>query len=169
MWLWLHPPCLPRPLSGITVGATYFPETPDLQWTHASYIIECIDSVKSTHPDCGVVLLGDFNILNIMNILANHTLKQLVHKPTRGNNETVTLKKDHVHQLFLTFRNSTLTLLSCLCSHKSNVPLGTVKNGYLIIINCTKPGPTPAKTTPKIMVINPQLIAKNQSYTCLEY
>ena len=128
MWLWLHPPCLPRPLSGITIGAMYFPETPtDLQRTHASYIIECIDSVKSTHPDCGVVLLGDFNILNVMNILANHTLKQLVHKPTRGNNETVTLKKGHVHQLFLTFSNSTLTLLSCLCGYKSNVALGTVK------------------------------------------
>ena len=33
-----------------------------------------------------VVLLGDFNTLNVMNILANHTLKQLVREPTRGNN-----------------------------------------------------------------------------------
>ena len=65
----------------------YFPEAPaDLQRTRASYIIECIDSVKSAHPDCGVLLLGDFNTLNVMNILANHTLKQLVREPTRGNN-----------------------------------------------------------------------------------
>ena len=65
----------------------YFPEAPaDLQRTRASYIIECIDSVKSAHPDCGVALLGNFNTLNVKNILANHTLKQFVRKPTRGNN-----------------------------------------------------------------------------------
>ena len=87
MWLWLRPLRLPRSLSGIIVGAMYFPEAPaDLQRTRASYIIECIDSVKSAHPDCGVVLLGNFNTLNVMNILANHTLKQLVREPTRGNN-----------------------------------------------------------------------------------
>ena len=51
-----------------------------------SYIIERIDSVKSAHPDCGVVLLGDFNTLDVTNILTNHTLKQLVREPTRGNN-----------------------------------------------------------------------------------
>ena len=45
MWLWLRPPRLPRPLSGIIVGAMYFPEAPaDLRRTRASYIIECIDS-----------------------------------------------------------------------------------------------------------------------------
>ena len=64
MWLWLCPPRLPRPLSGIIVGAMYFPEAPDdLQRTRASYIIDCIDSFKSAHSDCGVVLLGDFNTL----------------------------------------------------------------------------------------------------------
>ena len=64
----------------------YFPDAPaDEQQARASYIIECIDSVKSTHPDCGVVLLGDFNTLDVKNILTNHTLKQLVCKPTRGN------------------------------------------------------------------------------------
>ena len=64
MWLWLRPPRLPRPFSGIIVGAMYFPDAPaDEQRARASYIIECIDSVKSAHPDCGVVLLGDFNTL----------------------------------------------------------------------------------------------------------
>ncbi|PFX13909.1 hypothetical protein AWC38_SpisGene21974 [Stylophora pistillata] len=87
MWLWLRPPLLPRPLSGIIVGAMYFPEAPaDLQQALVSYIIECIDSVKCPNPDCGVVLLGDFNSLDVTNILTNHTLKQLVREPTRGNN-----------------------------------------------------------------------------------
>lgn len=86
MWLWLRPPRLPRPFSGIIVGAMYFPDAPaDAQRARASYIIECIDSVKSVHPDCGVVLLGDFNTLDVTNILTNYTLKQLVREPTRGN------------------------------------------------------------------------------------
>ena len=86
MWLWLRPPRLPRPFSGIIVGAMYFPHAPaDEQRVRASYIIECIDSVKSAHPDCGMVLLGDFNTLDVKNILTNHTLKQLVREPTRGN------------------------------------------------------------------------------------
>ena len=50
-----------------------------------SYIIDRIDSVKSAHPDCGVVLFGDFNTLDVTNILTNHTLKQLVREPTWGN------------------------------------------------------------------------------------
>ena len=57
----------------------------DAQRARASYIIERIDSVKSAHPDCGVVLLGDFNTLDVTNILTNHTLKQLVREPTRSN------------------------------------------------------------------------------------
>ena len=84
MWLWLRPPR--RPFSGIIVGAMYFPDAPaDAQRARASYIIERIDSVKSAHPDCGVILLGDFNTLDVTNILTNHTLKQLVREPTRGN------------------------------------------------------------------------------------
>ena len=64
----------------------YFPDAPaDAQRARASYIIERIDSVKSAHPDCGVILLGDFNTLDVTNILTNHTLKQLVREPTRGN------------------------------------------------------------------------------------
>ena len=87
MWLWLRPLCQPCPLSGIIIGAMYFPEAPpDLQRTCANCIIECIDSVTSAHPDCGVLLLGDFNTLNVMNILAKQTLKQLFREPTRGNN-----------------------------------------------------------------------------------
>ena len=63
MWLWLHPPCLPRPLSGIIVGAMYFPETPtDLQRTHACYIIECIDSVKSAQKTKHALRKYEWNV-----------------------------------------------------------------------------------------------------------
>ena len=64
----------------------YFPEaSAEAQRDRVSYIIECLAFVRSAHPDCGVALPGDFNTLDITNILANHTLKQLVREPTRAN------------------------------------------------------------------------------------
>ena len=87
MWLWLRPHRLPCPLSGIICGIVYFPEAPaHVQKDRTTYIIETLDSVRATYPDCGVVLLGDFNTQDITDMLANHNLKQIVQKPTRGNN-----------------------------------------------------------------------------------
>ena len=50
------------------------------------YIIGSVDCVWSAHPDCGIVISGDFNCLDITDILANHNLKQVVQDPTRENN-----------------------------------------------------------------------------------
>lgn len=87
MWLWLRPHRLPRPLSGIICGIVYFSEAPaHVQKDRTTHIIETLDSVRATYPDCGVVLLGDFNTQDITDMLANHNLKQIVQKPTRGNN-----------------------------------------------------------------------------------
>ena len=86
LWLWLRPHRLPRPLSGIICGVVYFPEAPaQVQRDRTMYIIETLDSVKTSYPDCGVVLLGDFNTQVISDMLANHNLKQVVTRPTRGN------------------------------------------------------------------------------------
>ena len=54
--------------------------------TLSKYIIGSVDLVRSAHPDCGIVILGDFNCLDITDILTNHNLKQVVQDPTRGNN-----------------------------------------------------------------------------------
>ena len=49
------------PLSGIICGVVYFPEAlAQVQRDRTTYIIETLDSVKTSYPDCGVVLLGDF-------------------------------------------------------------------------------------------------------------
>ena len=56
-----------------------------VQRDRTTYIIETLDSVKTSYPDCGVVLLGDFNTQDISDMLANHNLKQVVTRPTRGN------------------------------------------------------------------------------------
>ena len=88
MWVWLRPYRLPRPLSGIMVGLVYSPPDATVQKQNdlVEYIIGSVDCVRSAHPYCGIVILGDFNCLDITDILANHNLKQVVQDPTRGNN-----------------------------------------------------------------------------------
>ena len=88
LWVWLRPHRLPRPLSGIICCVLYNP--PD---THSqeqrdlvSLIIETLDLVRSTHPDCGIVILGDFNGLDFSDVLSHHDLKQVVRTSTRGIN-----------------------------------------------------------------------------------
>lgn len=50
------------------------------------HIIDSQDQVCSAFPDCGIVITGDFNMLNVADLLSCHNLKQVVREPTRGNN-----------------------------------------------------------------------------------
>jgi hypothetical protein len=50
------------------------------------HIIDSLDQVCSAFPDCGIVITGDFNMLNVADLLSSHNLKQVVREPTRGNN-----------------------------------------------------------------------------------
>ena len=86
--VWLRPYHLPRPLSGIMLGLVYCPPdaTAQKQNDLVEYIISSVDLVRSAHPDCGIVISGDFNCLDITDILTNHNLKRPVQDPTRGNN-----------------------------------------------------------------------------------
>ena len=88
LWLWIRPVRLPRPLTGIILCAVYNPPgTTTLDQKELSeYIVRTTDSVRNQHPDCGVVILGDFNCLDITDITSDHDLKQLVDSPTRGDN-----------------------------------------------------------------------------------
>lgn len=49
-----------------------------------NYLINTLDSVRTEHPDCGIALFGDFNNLDISDLLNNHNLTQLVDQPTKG-------------------------------------------------------------------------------------
>ena len=86
--VWVRFKSLPRPLSGIIVGVVYNPPDTSAQEESelVSYIIHTLDQVCTAHPDCGIVILGDFNKLNIDDVLANYGLKQVVQDPTRGGN-----------------------------------------------------------------------------------
>ena len=48
------------------------------------YVINTIDFLRNKYPDCGVVVLGDFNDFDISQLLSSHNLKQVVQLPTRG-------------------------------------------------------------------------------------
>ena len=86
LWLWLRPSHLPRPFSGIAICAVYHP--PGLpQNDHQlikEYLSSTIDSLCNQHPNCGVILLGDFNDLDTSPLLSHHNLKQVVKAPTRS-------------------------------------------------------------------------------------
>ena len=85
LWLWMRPYRLPRQLTGLICCVLYNP--PDTlvneQMELSSYIIQQLDRIRAIHPDCGVVILGDFNNLNIRDILCHHSLKQIADIPTR--------------------------------------------------------------------------------------
>ena len=49
-----------------------------------NYLIESLDHARNKFPDCGIVLLGDFNNLNISDLLTSHDLSQILSEPTRG-------------------------------------------------------------------------------------
>ena len=63
------------------------PDTPvNEQKELTAHLIDQIDRVRCTHPDCGVVSLGDFNNLDISDLLCHHNLTQIVDTPTRKGN-----------------------------------------------------------------------------------
>ena len=48
------------------------------------YFVDTVDLVRTSHPDCGVVILGDFNGVDTSDLNSHHALVQVVRDPTRG-------------------------------------------------------------------------------------
>lgn len=72
---------LPKQLAGLIYYVLYNPPNN----RGISYpIVGKLDLVKFSHPDCGVVILGDFDNLNVHDLLIHHYLKQIEQAPTRG-------------------------------------------------------------------------------------
>ena len=80
LWLSIRPKRLPRPLSGIVICVVYHPpgltisEHNDLN----EYLINTIDLLRNNHPDLGLVIMGDFNDLEIRSLTTRQNLKQVV-------------------------------------------------------------------------------------------
>ena len=63
------------------------------------YLIDSTDCLRNKYPDCGIVILGDFNNFDLHNRTSNHSLKQVVHLPTRGS-AILDLIATNLHNLY---------------------------------------------------------------------
>ena len=136
MWLWARPPRLPRPLSAIAVCVVYNPPGKGVQEQRelCDYLVSSIDTIRSKYPDCGIVVLGDFNHLNIQDLVISHNLKQVVTRPTR---------QDSILDYIIT------NLKSFYKTPDISAPLGTLDHNVIMWIpkdifkdnnnTCTKP------------------------------
>lgn len=136
--LWIRPHRLLRPLSGIICGVVYCPPNLKAQQEKdlVDHIINNVDLVTTAHPDCGI--LGDFNTLNITDLLLQHDLSQIVQAPTRGNNslDLIITNLPHLYSIPVI-----------------SVPLGTSDHNSVLwspVSNTSKS--TPGPQTTKVLV-----------------
>ena len=50
------------------------------------YLLDTLSKIESSHPNCGILLAGDFNRRDVRQISNHFRLKQLVNFATRGDN-----------------------------------------------------------------------------------
>ena len=83
LWIKVMPMRLHRKCSCILVGCLYYTHQTDFLQMR-EHVITGIDSVKRKHPDCGVVLIGDFNQFNDKFLVSHCRFIQMVKILTRG-------------------------------------------------------------------------------------
>ena len=83
LWVQVRPYRLPRGVQSIVVGTVYHPPAAQ-DSLMINYLYESISAIEVKYPDCGIIIAGDFNKLNIARIKNGFGLKQIVQFPTRG-------------------------------------------------------------------------------------
>ena len=66
-----------------------------------NHLINTVDHIRTSYPEMGFCIMGDFNRMNINSILRGNNLKQIVTFPTRGNatlDLILTNIQDHYHK-----------------------------------------------------------------------
>ena len=88
---------LPRGYSSIIVGVIYRPPSDN----HALIrdLLSSLTKIESEFPNCGIILAGDFNRLNINFLLKHFRLKQLV-KVSTSNNAMLDLLLTNLHEYY---------------------------------------------------------------------
>ena len=72
-----------------------------------NYLIESMSFIEANYFSCGIIILGDFNHLNISRLITNFKLKQIINFPTCGQN----MLDDFVLTNFLLLDCPTILLL----------------------------------------------------------
>ena len=76
IWVKIRPPRLPRSVSNIVIGTVYYPPKSLVAQSLIDHISSTIDQI-----DSGIIVLGDFNRLDLDPLLSNNFI-QIVDKPT---------------------------------------------------------------------------------------
>ena len=82
MWIRLRLHKLPRIFASIVIACIYHPPNSDNS-SMREYIIATLDGILRRHPDCGIILIGDFNQLRDMFLRTQYGFAQLVNTATR--------------------------------------------------------------------------------------
>ena len=111
LWVLIRDKCMPRQFSHMLIGAVYHPPNA-CQYYALDHIINCVDDTLRRHPYAGVMILGDFNRLDDIQ-LRNYPLKQVVKRPTRG---TAILDKIFTN-MYTLYRNPNILAPTSLSDH----------------------------------------------------
>ncbi len=88
LWITIRPRRLPREVPILTLGVLYMPPgcsaRPRKDTQYVSHILHSLDTISNAHPDCGIMVVGDFNHMKDKHV-KNYPLKQSVKSPTHLN------------------------------------------------------------------------------------
>ena len=84
VWVKIRPNRLPRGISAIAVCAVYITTDSPYQNLLEEHLIQSIDLLRTKYPEIGIVILGDFNRMDIYPVTRGNDLSQLIDFPTRG-------------------------------------------------------------------------------------
>ena len=76
---------LPRGFNNLVIRTIYHPLGADGP-AMLDYLSCYLSTLESRYPNCGLILLGDFNKLPVSRLNYNYNLRQLIKFPTRGRN-----------------------------------------------------------------------------------
>ena len=116
LWLYLRPDRLPRGFSCIIAGLVYHPPSGDANLI-CDHLFNSLTKAESKYPNCGILVTGDFNRLNINRLLNHFRLKQIVKVHTR---------KDAILDLMLT------NMHNHFCAPKAYAPFGLSDHNTIV-------------------------------------
>ena len=96
LWLHIRPNRLPRGFSCIIAAALYHPLKVDDR-SFREHLFQSLSLVVSEYPNCGILVTGDFNRLDISGLLGHFRLKKIVKVPTRRD-ATLDLIMTNMHE-----------------------------------------------------------------------
>ena len=85
LWIKIRLTRFSRGLSSIVDRTVYHPPRAD-NFAMLTYLMDSLSSIESQHSNSGIILLRDFNDLNVVKFKSSFQLKQIVNFPTRGQN-----------------------------------------------------------------------------------